>query len=297
MKKLLVTGLFLVLATGAFAYLYDGLNTNDCIYAPGVADSLHARAGFYYYGLLNKYYDAEGESQDDYAEGVDGSNYAMLIPIDVGYNFNGVAQLDIGLQLINWSNDTGVAGADKEGEFGLGDLWVKARGIFQVGPEWYLGPRLGFKAAIGDIEKGLGDDQHDVDLGVWVSKARLGNNFRAKANLGFRYRLARTVEVAGAADLEVTPGMMIYARIEPGFAITPEFEAYGIIDFVNAFASKTDGNEDVDSESMGLSVGVRPTYFIDGNNAVSAEVQYPVMGDNIDQELLFGFNYEGYIPF
>ena len=91
--------------------------------------------------------------------------------------------------------------------------------------------------------------------------------------------------------------MMIYARLEPGFAITPEFEAFVIIDFVNAFASKTDGNEDLDSEAMGLSVGARPTYFIDGNNAVSAEIQYPVMGDNIDQELLFGFNYEGYIPF
>ena len=288
MKKLLVTGLFLVLATGAFAYLYDGLNTNDCIYAPGVADSLHARAAFYYMGLLNKHYDAEGESQEDYPI-TEGKNTYMFIPIDVGYNFNNVAQVDIGLQLLNYSWDDGVDATEDASEFGLSDLWIKARGIFQVGPEWYLGPRLGFKAAIGDEEKGLGSGQHDIDLGLWVGKERAGNNFRANAALGFRYRLED--------DNNVQPGMMVYGRLEPGFAITPEFEAFGIIDFTTAFTAKNNGNDITDSEAMGLSVGVRPTYFIDGNNAVSAEVQYPVMGDNIDQELLFGFNYDGYIPF
>lgn len=284
MKKLLVTGLFLVLATGAFAYLYDGLNTNDCIYTPGTSDSLHARAGFYYMGLLNKYYDAEGESQE-----ITGNTYyAMYIPIDVGYNFNNVAQLDIGLQLMKWDNSPDVGEAT--GEFGLSDLWIKAKGIFQVGPEWYLGPRLGFKAAIGDDEKFLGDGQHDIDFGLWVGKTREGCDFRGKANLGLRYRLENS-------DNEYQPGMAIYARVEPGYAITPEFEAFGIIDFVNAFASKTAGTEITDSEAMGLSVGVRPTYFIDDHNAVSAEFQYPVMGDNIYQEILFGVNYDAYIPF
>ena len=132
MKKLLVTGLFLVFATGTFAYLYDGLNTNDCIYAPGTADSMHARAGFYYQGILNKMYNFDGDSVDDPAE-----NYRMYIPIDVGYNFNNVAQLDIGLQLLKL-HAAGLAGADDTDEFGLSDLWVKARGIFQVGPDYII---------------------------------------------------------------------------------------------------------------------------------------------------------------
>ncbi len=298
MKKLLVTGLFLAVTTGAFALAtYDSLNTNDCIYTPGTADSLHARAGFYYRGILNKHFDADGESQDDYTTGVEGSNYRMFIPIDIGYNFNNLVQLDIGLQLINWSHDSGIAGEEVEGEFGLGDLWVKARGIFQVGPEWYVGPRLAFKAAVGDREKKLGSDQHDIDFGAWVGKTRDGNKFRAKANLGFRYRLPRTVEVVGGNDYEYTPGILIYARLEPGFAITPEFEAFGIIDVASSFTTKTDGVENEDSESLDIGVGVRPTYFIDDNNAISAEVHYPVMGDNTNQELLLGVNYEGYIPF
>ncbi|MCP4229131.1 MAG: hypothetical protein GY771_03155, partial [bacterium] len=250
------------------------------------ADSLHARAGFYYQGILNKYFDVDGESQDD-STNADDSSYVMFIPIDVGYNFDNVAQVDIGLQLMNWNATTG--GTDT-GEFGLSDLWIKARGIFQVGPDWYLGPRLGFKAAIGDEDKFLSTGQHDIDFGAWVGKARTGNNFRAKANLGIRYGLEH-------ADDNWQPGMVIYARLEPGFAITPEFEAFAIIDFASMFAGKVNGNEVTDSESMGLGVGVRPTYFIDDNNAVSAEIQYPVMGDRIDQELLFGFNYDAYIPF
>jgi hypothetical protein len=285
MKKLLVTGLFLAVATGAFAYLYDGLNTNGCIYTPGTADSLHARAGFYYQGMLNKYFDADGESQDDWTN-EDYSSYMMYIPIDVGYNFNNVAQVDIGLQLLSWN----VSALTDESEFGLSDLWVKAKGIFQVGPDWFLGPRLGFKAAIGDEEKGLGTGQHDIDFGLWVGKARTGNNFRAKANLGVRYGLEHP-------DDEWQPGLMIYARLEPGFAITPEFEAFGVIDFASMGKFKVAGNEVEDSEGMGLGVGVRPTYFIDDNNAVSAEIQYPVMGDNANQELVFGVNYDGYIPF
>ena len=78
-------------------------------------------------------------------------------------------------------------------------------------------------------------------------------------------------------------------------------EVFGIIDFANSFKEKRDpepvGWSDENTEAMDFGIGVRPTYFIDDNNAVSAEFHYPVMGDNTNQELLFGANYEGYIPF
>jgi len=297
MKKFLVMALFLAAASGAFAYLYDGMITNESNNPIGVANALHARGGFYYQDLLNKNFDAEGESQEDFAEGVDGSSYRMFIPIDIGYNYNNVAQLDLGLQLLNWSYDSGAAGVDAESEFGISDLWIKAKGIFKVGPEWYAGPRLGVKVPVGDIEKSLGDDQMDIDIAGWVAKSREGNNFRGNAAIGFRYRLKRT-ETVGTVDVEYTPGMVIYANLKPGFAITPKFEAYGIIDFATAMKAKDNDGESIEnSEAMGLAVGVQPTYLIDEKNAVSAELQFPVMGDNTDQEMLIGINYDAYIVF
>jgi len=283
-----LTALFIAVSAYAYtwpgAYPYDGLITKDRAGLPQTPGALHLHGGFFYVGILNKGFYPDGEVIED---GVD--NYKLGIPVDLGYAVNERWGIDLTFQILKRTNGN-------TSEFGIGDMWFKARALWETGMDFYFGPRVAVKLPVGDETKLLGDGQADIDIGAVGAKYG-ETHFRLNGQLGFRYRLAYKYTVAGVEHDE-KPGIMIYSFMEPGVGIgrANKFSIYAPIAFDFRAKTKLDGDSQDMTGGYTFAIGVKPAYAIDQNNTLNLLFLFPLFGKNADDEVYIGFTADSYIP-
>jgi hypothetical protein len=304
MKKLVAVVAFVTVGAGAaFGYtfpdvwLYDGLITYDHGGLPLVPRALHFNVGAGYL-TASKFYDEDGDVEDANA-----SVNVVAVPIDIGYAFNERILADVTFQILRTSIEWDDGESDSVA--GLGDVWIKGRYIAPVDAV-DLGGRLGVKIPVGKVDYDddkleLGDDQWDIDAAL-VAGMYPERGFAMNGQLGFRYRMERTVSIEfGPGEEEEwkeKPGTLIYLHVEPGYSMGTEkaFQIYVPIGYEMTTAEKDDGETVDDSETNGLYVGLAPKYTLDANNTLGIKFLYPLMGKNVLKSMLIGITYEGYVP-
>jgi len=283
MKRLLVATIMLVLAANAYgfntwpgAFPYDGLATKDRAGLPLTPGALHLNGGFFYAGMLNKQFNNDGDSVDGADE------YAFGIPIDLGYAIDQQWEIDLTFQLMKYK----LGAVDN---FGIGDMWFKARGLWETGQDFYFGPRIAVKIPVGDDTKLLGDGQVDIDIGAVGAKYG-ETRFKLNGQLGFRYRLEN-------GDANYKPGILIYSFMEPGLGLgrAGVFGFYFPLAF-EYHAASTLNDVDQDDSGYGFALGIKPYYALDQNNTLNLTFLYPIFGKNANQELYVGFTADSFIP-
>jgi hypothetical protein len=321
----LVMALPVIAVGAAFGYTmpgkapYDGLISIDPGGMPLVPEALHLNVGAGYWSATKEFDDA-GNSDPKKAE-----PNALLVPLDIGYAFNEHYMADVTLQILRPSKtlitkdpQTEVETEKTVNNMGLGDIWVKARGLWETATDLYLGPRLAVKVPVGKVDHGsekpdLGDDQMDIDVALVAGKYGESTMFKMSGQAGFRYRMKRTVPMTYQdpaqtepvkGDVEVTPGMMIYVHAEPGIGTGSDqaFQIYVPIGYEmsmkddNAYPASwptTAKTEGVDHSS--LYVGLYPKYQLDERNAIGLKFMYPVMGNSTPQGMYFTLTYGAFI--
>jgi len=279
---------------------YDGLITFDHMAMPLTPGALHIN-GAIGYGMASKGFDDDGDAQD-----LPDDATLLGIPLDIGYAIDERWLVDVTAQILN----------PKQGDadaFGLGDVWLKARALWETGPGFYLGPRLGVKFAVGEdmpddpATLPLGDGQMDIDFAAVASADNPEKVFKGSAALGFRYRMKKTYSEVDPStgqsyDVSYTPGTMIYLDLAPGLGFGPDqqWRAHIPIGYVLTMEDKTDYPDPVpDPEGTttnALYVGVQPKYVIDENTTVGLKFLYTVMGKNVPQGMLIAATCDAFIP-
>jgi hypothetical protein len=318
----LLSAVPLIAVGAAFGYTmpgyapYDGLISIDPGGMPIVPKCLHVNAGVGYW-KGDKFFDDDGNAED-----VTGKPNALLVPIDVGYVFNQHIMADVTLQVLRPSYTMAATETEPEktvNAMGLGDVWVKARGLWETSTDFYLGPRLGVKAPVGKVDYAddkpdLGDDQMDVDMALVVGKYGEATKFVMSGQAGFRYRMKRTVPEAVVdpatgetitVDVDETPGMMLYLHAEPGMAVNRDqsFQIYVPVGYEMSMEDKYDvpsdwptgAAEPEGASHSSLYLGLYPRYQLDERNALGLKFLYPLMGNNTPQAMYFTLTYGGYI--
>ncbi|HUU55887.1 MAG TPA: hypothetical protein VMW93_00975, partial [bacterium] len=294
---------------------YDGLISVDPGGMPIVPGALHINAGAGYWSAT-KEFDDDGNSDPKNAE-----PNALLVPLDIGYTFNEHYMADITLQILRPSKtlievdpQTRIETKKTVNNMGLGDIWVKARGLWESATDLYLGPRLAVKVPVGTVDyesekPNLGDDQMDIDVALVAGKYGESTMFKMSGQAGVRYRMKRTVpmtyqdpaqQAPFKGDVEVTPGVMFYLHAEPGIGTGSDqaFQIYVPIGYEmsmkddNAYPADwptTAKTEGVNHSSLYL--GLYPKYQLDERNAIGLKFLYPVMGNNTPQGMYFTLTY------
>ncbi len=318
----------LIAVGAAFGYTmpeyapYDGLISVDPGGLPIVPETLHINAGVGYW-TSNKNFDDEGNTKDDSRK-----PNALLVPIDVGYAFNEHYMADLTFQVLRPSYtmttvdpQTGAESKETVNAMGIGDIWVKARGLWETATDFYLGPRLAVKIPVGKVDyednkPELGDDQMDIDVALVAGKYGESTIFVMSGQAGFRYRMKKTaskyVTVSPGPppeyawlDYDVTPGMMLYLHAEPGIAVSGDraFQIYVPIGYEMSLEddySYPDNWPAAEPKTEGLShsslyVGLYPKYELDERNAIGLKFMYPVMGNNSPQGMYVTLTYGAFI--
>ncbi len=318
--SLLIAVPFIAVGT-AFGYTmpgmapYDGLISIDPGGLPIQPEMLHLNVGAGYW-RANKMFDDEGDSTDLKAE-----PNALIAPLDVGYAFNEHYMADLTFQILRPS-ETWKPGAPDEktiNTFGIGDIWVKARGLWEGGPDFYIGPRLAVKIPVGKVDYDdekpeLGDDQADIDVAAVAGKYGEDTIFKMSGQAGFRYRMKKTMSYVyadpatgqmTAYEYDVTPGVMIYLHVEPGIGTGRDqaFQIYVPIGYAMSMKDTVDlpadwpagvtEPEELDHSSLYL--GLYPRYELDERNAIGLKFMYPVIGTNSPQGMYFTLTYGAFI--
>ncbi len=296
---------------------YDGLISIDPGGLPIVPETLHINAGAGYWAA-SKGFDDAGDSDDWKSK-----PNALLVPLDVGYAFNEHIMADVTLQILRPS-ETWKPGTTEEktvNAMGLGDIWVKARGLWETATDFYLGPRLAVKIPVGKVDykdekPNLGDDQMDIDVALVAGKYGESTKFVMSGQAGFRYRMKKTVAdyvivkpgpfpELDWRDYDVTPGLMIYLHAEPGIAVSRDqaFQIYVPIGYEMSMKDdlaypdnwpETEPKpEGVDHSTLYL--GLYPKYQLDESSALGLKFMYPVMGNNSPQGMYITLTYGGFI--
>ena len=320
--SLLIAVPFIAVGT-AFGYTmpgmapYDGLISVDPGGLPIVPRALHLNVGAGYW-RANKTFDDDGDSEEVKAE-----PNALLVPLDVGYAFDEHYMADLTFQILRPSMTWKPGAADEKtiNTFGIGDVWVKARGIWEGGPDFYIGPRLAVKIPVGKVDyeskkPALGDDQADIDVAAVAGKYGEDTIFKMSGQAGFRYRMKKTVSDYVVVktgpfpeldwrDYDVTPGVMIYLHVEPGIGTGRDqaFQIYVPIGYVMSMKDTVDvaadwpagveEPEELDHSSLYL--GLYPRYELDERNAIGLKFMYPVIGTNSPQGMYFTLTYGAFI--
>ena len=307
-RLVLLSALPLIAVGAAFGYTmpgtapYDGLISVDPGGMPIVPEALHINGGAGYWSA-SKTFDDDGNSNSDTTK-----PNALIVPLDIGYAFNEYIMADVTLQILRPSYTmttvdpvTQVETKKTVNAMGLGDIWVKARGLWETATDFYLGPRLAVKIPVGKVDyestdPPLGDDQMDIDFAAVAGKYGDSTMFKFTGQLGFRYRMERTWSVMGV-DYDYTPGMMIYTQLEPGIGTGSDqaFQIYLPIGYETSMAAKSGGDTIDKSETSSLYVGLYPKYELDENNDIGLKFVYPVMGKNTPQAMYFTLTYGGFI--
>jgi hypothetical protein len=318
----------LIAAGAAFGYTmpdkapYDGLISIDPGGMPIMPETLHLNVGAGYW-MADKNFDDDGDTTSDASK-----PNALLVPIDVGYAFDEHYMADVTFQILRPSYTmttvdpvTGAATEEKVNAMGIGDIWVKARGLWESATDFYLGPRLAVKIPVGKVDyeddkPELGDDQIDVDVALVAGKYGESTMFVMSGQAGFRYRMMKTnskyVMVSPGPppeyawfDYDVTPGMMFYLHAEPGIAVSGDraFQIYVPIGYEMSLEddySYPDEWPAAEPKPEGMShsslyLGLFPKYELDERNAIGLKFMYPVMGNNSPQGMYFTLTYGAFI--
>jgi hypothetical protein len=311
-RLVLLSALPFIAVGAAFGYTmpgkapYDGLISVDPGGLPIIPECLHINGGAGYWSAT-KEFDDDGNSESDTTK-----PNALIVPLDLGYAFNEYIMADVTLQILRPSYTMPAAAPEPEktvNAMGLGDIWVKARGLWETATDFYLGPRLAVKVPVGKVDYAddkpeLGDDQMDIDVALVAGKYGESTMFMMSGQAGFRYRMKRTVPKSGY-DVDETPGMMIYLHAEPGIAASRDqaFQIYVPIGYEMSMEDKYDVPSDWPEplpEPEGLThsslyLGLYPKYQLDERNALGLKFMYPVMGNNSPQGMYFTLTYGGFI--
>ena len=325
-RLVLLSALPFIAVGAAFGYTmpdkapYDGLISVDPGGLPIIPECLHINGGAGYWSASN-YFDDDGNSDSAPTE-----PNALIVPLDIGYAFNEYIMADVTLQILRPSKTLievdPLTQAEEEktvNNMGLGDIWVKARGLWETATDFYLGPRLAVKIPVGKVDHesekpDLGDDQMDIDVALVAGKYGDSTMFMMSGQAGFRYRMKRTLpktvtdpatEELLTIDVDETPGMMIYLHAEPGIAVSRDqaFQLYVPIGYEMSLEDKYDvpstwptGAPEPDGLThSSLYLGLYPKYQLDERNALGLKFLYPVMGNNSPQGMYFTLTYGGYI--
>jgi hypothetical protein len=318
----------LIAAGAAFGYTmpgkapYDGLISIDPGGLPIVPETFHLNAGVGYW-MANKNFDDKGDTTSDNTK-----PNALLIPLDLGYAFNEHYMADVTFQILRPSYTMTTVDPQSKAEtkedvnaMGIGDIWVKARGLWETATDFYLGPRLAVKVPVGKVDYNddkpeLGDDQVDVDVALVAGKYGESTMFVMNGQAGFRYRMKKTLSEyvqtsAGPPpqyewrDYDVTPGVMIYLQAEPGIAASRDraFQIYVPIGYEMSMKDSVDVaadwpagvDEPKELDYSSLYLGLYPKYQLDERNAIGLKFMYPVMGNNTPQGMYFTLTYGAFI--
>jgi|GEM_PF-2001876 len=285
MKRLLVFATVIAITTGAYAFTwpnhftYDGLIVKDRGGLPMPSNSIHINGGFFYYGMLNEHYNNDGDSADDGY-----SSYALGFPVDLGYTFNGKLEVAATLQLIRLS----VSNGTDRSEFGLGDVWIKGRALFQPGESFYVGPRIAGKFQGGNSHLGLGDGWGDLDAGMVFAKYD-DSSFKLNGSAGFRYSFEDR-----DYDPPYQPGVKIYSFLEPGFSVGSKFTIYVPVGF--EYHADTKRGDISRYAGYGLTLGAKPSFALSDNHTLNFTLLYPITGKNANQEVYLAFTTDSFIP-
>jgi hypothetical protein len=291
---------------------YDGLISIDPGGLPIIPETLHLNAGVGYWSA-DKNFNDDGDTVSDTTKPA-----ALLVPLDLGYAFNEHYMADITLQILRPSHtlvDAGTGEGTTYNAIGLGDLWIKARGLWETAADFYLGPRLAVKVPVGKVDyednkPELGDDQMDIDVALVAGKYGESTIFVMSGQAGFRYRMKKTVTVPGyipTFEYDYTPGMMIYLHAEPGIAVSGDraFQVYVPIGYEMSMKDKADAaagwpggprqREALEVDHSSLYAGLYPKYQLDERNAIGLKFMYPVMGTNSPQGMYVTLTYGAFI--
>jgi hypothetical protein len=299
----------------AFAYTlpgkapYDGLISVDPGGLPIVPRTLHLNVGAGYW-RADKRFDDEGDSEEMKEE-----PNALIAPLDVGYAFDEHYMADLTFQILRPSKTWQPGAADEKtvNTFGIGDVWFKARGIWEGGPDFYIGPRLAVKIPVGkadyESEKPhLGDNQADIDVAAVAGKYGEETIFKMSGQAGFRYRMKKTITEPGyepKLEYDLTPGLMIYLHVEPGIGTGRDqaFQIYVPIGYAMSLKDTVDVPADwpagfekpKELDHSSLYLGLYPKYQLDERNAIGLKFLYPVIGTNSPQGMYFTLTYGAFI--
>jgi hypothetical protein len=321
----------LIAAGAAFGYTmpdkapYDGLISIDPGGMPIMPETLHLNVGAGYW-MSDKNFDDAGDTETDNTK-----PNALLVPLDVGYAIDEHYMADVTFQLLRPSYTmttvdpaTGVATEKKVNAMGLGDIWIKARGLWESATDLYLGPRLAVKIPVGKVDykdekPELGDDQMDIDLALVAGKYGESTMFVMSGQAGFRYRMEKTgypktvtypdpvnpgQELSYTGEVDLTPGMMIYLHAEPGIAVSGDraFQIYVPIgyemsmkDDITYPATWPAGVPKPEEDHSSLYLGLYPKYELDERNAIGLKFLYPVFGNSSPQGIYFTLTYGAFI--
>jgi hypothetical protein len=304
---------------------YDGLISIDPGGMPIIPETLHLNVGAGYWSA-DKNFDDNGDTTSDTTK-----PNALLVPLDIGYAFNEHYMADVTFQVLRPSYTmitTDASGAETKesvNAMGIGDIWVKARGLWESATDLYLGPRLAVKVPVGKVDYQdnkpyLGDDQMDIDVGLVAGKYGESTMFVMSGQAGFRYRMEKTgypktvtypdpvnpeQTLSYTGEVDLTPGMMIYLHAEPGIAVSGDraFQIYvpigyemsmkDDIAYPSDWSAEAPKPEGLDHSSLYL--GLYPKYQLDERNAIGLKFMYPVMGNNSPQGMYFTLTYGAFI--
>ncbi len=133
----------------------------------------------------------------------------------------------------------------------------------------------------------------DFDIAVQFGKPGGEDWFRGTGSLGFRYRLPKNRETDTGSE-KYKPGAMMYLTLEPGAAVFPGFELYLPVNALYYTDEVVEGDRKEETGGNGVAVGLRPRYTINKNFALDAHIISPVIGKNVNNELLIGVSAEVY---
>jgi hypothetical protein len=282
MRIILAVALVIALAMSAGAY--DILYSNDTS-ATHDAGAFGIDVGFLYF-MANSYYDTDGESYD----WEDADYTGMWFPIDIYYGV--MDGFEIGVTPIFMMDKVTLTDPDDEySGTGIGDTWIWAKYGFM--PEPMVTARVGFKLATGvdeydadDDELPLGSGQMDID-GALLFGVPVGSG-AFDAALGYRYRMAQTVE--NARSFDEAPGSEFHFFASYTYFLN---DAMGLRIGTDGYFGgdpTIDGDpipdpSDPDADLTGSSiVYVNPgfDYIMDSGMTLGFDMHYPLMGTNVD---------------
>ncbi len=284
MRIILAVALVIALAMSAGAY--DELYSNDTA-ATHYAGDFGIDVSFLYV-TANRGYDRDGERHDWSA----GEEYTgMWFPIDIYYGVMDGFELGV-TPIFMMDKLTHPDPTPEDSGTGIGDTWIWAKYGFM--PDPMLTARVGFKLATGEDEPdaeelALGTGQMDIDGALLFGVPVGPGSFDAA--LGYRYRLAQTVE-----EIDYKPGSEFhffagYTHFL-GDAMNLRLGADGYFGS-DAEEDIGDGNgfQTVD-ESASNAVYINPGFdYVMANGVVLGfDVHYPLMGANIVADWSLGLS-------
>lgn len=279
----IILAVVLVIALAMSAGAYDILYSNDTA-ATHDAGAFGIDVSFLYF-MSTGGYDADGESYDWDSDNADITYSGMWFPIDIYYAVTD--GFELGVTPIFMMDKVAMLDSDDDlSGTGIGDTWIWAKYGFM--PDPILTARVGFKLATGNDEPdydelALGSGQMDIDGALLFGVPAGPGSFDAA--LGYRYRMAQTVEDARSYDYK--PGSEFHFFAGYTYFLSDVMSLRVGTDGYFGGEAELDAGETREFEAIEDSasnvVYINPgfDYIMDNGIALGFDMHYPLMGTNI----------------